>query len=1500
MRALLNLITAAAFVCLLQVLSGAAAFAVCTIGSKTATITPSSVYYPLLGGPPAITLVYNVNYSNITSNNTGPPCTANPTITVTHTNPAGSFSAPSCSFPIAIPNPSAGLSQSGSCSVTWTPIASPAASYTHDASVAALPAQTALAIPAASVANVILYRTPEVRLSNVANGNETGPVTGSVRVTQSNAIPDATTVSLSYSGTASNGTDYNGPLTATIPVGATNVVITLGTLDDAIVEGNETAIPLITGVTAGPATLGTPLSVTNTITDNDTATVSIANTADGDEAGPVNGVMTLTMSKASQTATTINYGIAGSASPGLDYSALPGAIVVPALATSVAVSVPVLDDFIDDDAETVIATLASTSNVRVTIGAPKTAINTIADNDTVGLVVTGGPVSVGEAGSTVDLLVTLATQPTGPVTVSIAGNDATEASLSTSTLSFTTANWNAAQTVTVTGVNDFVDDGDITFDLTFNSSGADYGTVPDQLVSVTTADDDTAGLVVTGDPANVAELGTTANITVVLTSEPTGNVTISLTGNDATEASLSATSLTFTAANWNVAQNVVVTGVDDFVDDGDIAFSLNIDPSGADYNAVASATVNIATTDDDAVGMTVTGDPVSVAESGTTGTIDVVLTSEPTGDVTVSLSGNDATEAGLSSDTLTFTPANWNTPQTVTVTGEDDQLADGSVTFNISVDPSGADYGTVSSQAVSVTNADDDIAAVIVSNSPVTLQEFDSSISGDLVVVLTSEPTGPVTVTITGNDATEASLSTTTLTFTPADWFFDQVVTINGVNDNAQDGDITFDLTFTPSGADYGAVAPATGTVNTIDDDTAGVFVGGEPITVSETGSSGPLEIILGAEPSADVTIAITANDATEAKVAPNQITFTPANWNVAQTVTVTGLNDSAIDGDVISTVSFSSTSSDSIYNGFSIPDATVTTLDDEVAGFVVTGGPLTVSESGTIGKIAVKLSAQPSANVVLAAVSSDATEALPAPSTLTFTPANWNVEQVFTITGVDDSVIDGDINSQVSFGATSADPVYDGASVPDVTVTTTDNDSAGFVVTGGPLRVSESGSRKSVSVKLGAQPLANVVFLVTSSDPTESVPSPAKLTFSSANWNTPQLVTVTGVDDTLDDGDIASTVAITVVKSDTDAAFANLAAKTVAVTTVDNDQTLNDDAVVRNAFTAQTHNFMVSRANLIASHGPSLFRLVNRDASTTSGFQIDGDSHALKGDFALSASAVRHRLDGVNVEPVADVPAPKNVFDTWVEGQFSVYDDKSTTADKGNFFVGYAGLDMRIYENTVVGLMGQIDWAEANSASGKTDGTGWMIGPYMSFEPAENLFVDLRALWGRSDNTANATVLGRGYVGDFQTERLLMEGRVSGNYNMNDISLRPDATLFWMQEHQDDYVVTDSARSIAVSGQRVTLGELSAGLNIGRSFASDRLTIEPFVAGRFTWTFDNPGHMTATGTKIATDDAHGTLSAGLNLYSATTDARFEATYDGLFADGLDSWGGKLEFTHHF
>ena len=135
----------------------------------------------------------------------------------------------------------------------------------------------------------------------------------------------------------------------------------------------------------------------------------------------------------------------------------------------------------------------------------------------------------------------------------------------------------------------------------------------------------------------------------------------------------------------------------------------------------------------------------------------------------------------------------------------------------------------------------------------------------------------------------------------------------------------------------------------------------------------------------------------------------------MAQTVTVTGVDDDLIDGTISSTITISINDAASDNNFDAVADQTVSvsTTDDDVAGF-------TVSETEGLQVLPRLVEPTPSplclmlnqiSDVVLSIISSDTGEAT-VTSSLTFTSANWDTAQVVTVTGVDDDLIDGTIAS--------------------------------------------------------------------------------------------------------------------------------------------------------------------------------------------------------------------------------------------------------------------------------------------------------------------------------------------------------------------------------------------------------------------------------------------------------------------------------------------------------
>jgi hypothetical protein len=104
-------------------------------------------------------------------------------------------------------------------------------------------------------------------------------------------------------------------------------------------------------------------------------------------------------------------------------------------------------------------------------------------------------------------------------------------------------------------------------------------------------------------------------------------------------------------------------------------------------------------------------------EDGNSDTFKVVLTSQPSANVTIGLSSSDLTEGTLSKSSLTFSPTNWDSKRTVRIWGVDDDVVDGDILFTIITAPatsSDPSYSGLDAPDISVTNEDNDVAGIAV------------------------------------------------------------------------------------------------------------------------------------------------------------------------------------------------------------------------------------------------------------------------------------------------------------------------------------------------------------------------------------------------------------------------------------------------------------------------------------------------------------------------------------------------------------------------------------------------------------------------------------------------------------------------------------------------------------------------------------------------------------------------------------------------------------------
>ena len=250
--------------------------------------------------------------------------------------------------------------------------------------------------------------------------------------------------------------------------------------------------------------------------------------------------------------------------------------------------------------------------------------------------------------------------------------------------------------------------------------------------------------------------------------------TIPIASTNINEAEVSPTSFTFNAGNWNTGVEVTVTGADDDIDDGSVPYAIKLNPdnstSDPNYQFLNPPDVSGTNHDNDTAGITIGPLDNDTEEDGTQGTFTVVLDTQPLSDVSIGLSSSDTGEVTLSSGSLTFTTANWNTPQVVTLTGVDDFIADGDQTVTIFTDPATGDaaYVGINPNDVTVDNLDDDSVGLTFNKTQLYVNRGRCGLT-PMRLIWTRKPIGGnVTVTITPQSGVETDKGE--LIFTAGNW----------------------------------------------------------------------------------------------------------------------------------------------------------------------------------------------------------------------------------------------------------------------------------------------------------------------------------------------------------------------------------------------------------------------------------------------------------------------------------------------------------------------------------------------------------------------------------------------------------------------------------------------------------------------------------------------------------------------------------------------------------
>ncbi|MCC7383110.1 MAG: hypothetical protein IT384_14830 [Deltaproteobacteria bacterium] len=774
-------------------------------------------------------------------------------------------------------------------------------------------------------------------------------------------------------------------------------------------------------------------------------------------------------------------------------------------ATPQIVTVTGLDDSnVVNDSTTV--TVASTGLTSVDVAV------VVTDVDQQGILGSPTALNLGE-GTSGEVSVSLAAQPVDPVTLTVTSADPSVASVSTSNLTFTAANWNQAQTVTVDASQD-PDTQNESTSLTLSGDG-----MSDVSIAVSVTDDDTQAIVLSRTAITIGE-GDTATISVSLLSQPAADVIVTLTSGNANIATAAPASFTFTPGDWANPRTAIITAPED----------TNLAPDTTTLTASADGLTSVAAVitvlDDDAQALVVNPSTLSVNE-GASQDISVRLAYQPAGPVTVNAVSSDAAAAAVAPASLTFDATNWDVNQSFAVSGAQDvDVSDESATVTVS-------STGLPNLIIPVTVVDDDVQNFSV--NPTALDLTEGGNAGTFQVALTQQPGADVTVTLASSDGGAASVNITNITFTPVN--YDQPVTVTVTpQDDADAVDETVTITLTAAGLTARQV-----TVTVDDDDTQAHIVTPLALSVDEQGAPATFTVRLAFQPVTNTQVTITSADPTTVSATPNVLTFTPANYATAQTVTVRGLSDVDLVDELVN-LAVASAIAPTV-------NVAVTVVEDDLQALLVSTNTVNVTENIGPGSFTVQLAYQPVNTIGVTVTVDDTTAGTANPTFILFTTTNWSTPVTVNVAGTPDQ----DQVSESTF-ATVASP---GLASEVVTINVTDDDFQSIILSRNTIGMDE-GTVETFTARLAFIPLApNETVTLSSSDVDAANVAPTSLVFDAATYATPQALTVTAPadNDVLDE-----TVTITL---DSDAAATPNATVTVNVDDDDIQQIVRSPAAV-------------------------------------------------------------------------------------------------------------------------------------------------------------------------------------------------------------------------------------------------------------------------------------------------------------------------------------------------
>ncbi len=731
--------------------------------------------------------------------------------------------------------------------------------------------------------------------------------------------------------------------------------------------------------------------------------------------------------------------------------------------------------------------------------------------------------TVNENGDTDTYKVKLETAPTANVTVTVSSNNTAAATISPASLTFDSSNWGTEQAVTVTGVADMANHPsgkrETTVGHTASSDDSNYGSISATL-NVDVLDANSAPTFSGATTANFAENGTDAALTVTA-NDPDSQDTVSYaikSGKDGSRFNIGASSgeLSFKRPpNYENPQ-----------DRGD---APNDNTYAIDVLATGGSGSRAMTVDQEVL-ITVT----DVNEPPDNDKPPLVYSTDNSGELRVtwivSTSGPNITgyklRYGTDGSNWTEATPDWSGP------GDRrehlfDTLTDGTE-YQVQVQATN-DEGTGGWSASGRGTPGPPNATPGIRLTPEAVEVNENGGTATYAVKLATAPTANVTVAVSSSDATAATVSPASLTFTSTDWGTGQQVTVTGVDDDVVNTggkrETTVTHTATSTDTSYSGLS-ASLDVDILEVNGAPAFSGATTVEFAENGTGTALTVSASDPDGEDGTASIDMKAGKDSEwfdfdTSTGALTFkTPPN------------HEDPKDGDTNNSyvVDITATAGSSTRERTTEQEFTITVTNaQEPPG--KPAAPTVETASG--GELSVSWAAPTNTGPAISGYKlrygtdgSSWTEVTPDPATSTTHKLTELTDGTEYQVQVHASNAEGDGAWSDSGKGTPVTPVVPGILL-DPTAVTVNEDGDGNTAT--------------YKVKLATAPTADVTVALTvpkddPNDPDLATVNPTSLTFTASNWNTEQEVTVTGVDDDIWSllGSLQTTVAHTASSTDT------------------------------------------------------------------------------------------------------------------------------------------------------------------------------------------------------------------------------------------------------------------------------------------------------------------------------------------------------------------------------